>query len=132
MKKRFFKSILSMALVMSMVVPSYPLTSQAAETAVYEYEEAAVTNPVANSWYETTGTSGDGPASWAFDGNPSTHWHSNWGDADTGNPHASAFTWATVSKIPAFSEISSNREWIGGEFEIPVNFCVCLCMCIHT
>ena len=116
MRKRFFKSVLSLVLALCMVMPSSLLTAQAAEDVVYEYEEAAVLNPVANSWYETTSTSGDGPASWAFDDNSSTHWHSNWGTAADGNPHASAFTWATVSEIPAFSEVSSNREWIGGEF----------------
>ena len=128
MKKRFFKTMLSLVLVLCMVMPSSLLTAQAAENVVYEYEEVAVTKPVANSWHETTGTSGDGPAAWAFDNNSSTHWHSNY-TADVvengivTNMYADgvASLWGTVNPVPDFSAIETGRVWIGGTFEKAAN-----------
>mgnify|MGYP006336459911 CR=1 FL=1 len=46
MKKKFFKKVLSFALALSMVIPSTPIAVEAADSAVYEYEEVAVTEPV--------------------------------------------------------------------------------------
>lgn len=97
----------------------------AAETsAVYEYEEVSVTNPVSNSWHVTSGSSGDGGPEWAFDQNSSTHWHSNYtgdvkdSDGTIINRYADsvASLWGEVSEIPEFYEIENSRVWIGGEF----------------
>lgn len=38
----------------------------------------SASNASANSYYNTSGTTGDGPASWAFDDKDETHWHTNW------------------------------------------------------
>ena len=40
----------------------------------------SASNASANSYYNTSGTTGDGPASWAFDDKDGTHWHTNWAD----------------------------------------------------
>ena len=62
MKKRISALLLALAMVAGMVAPALSTDSYAAEnTAVYEYEEAAVVNPVSNSWHEATATTGDIP-----------------------------------------------------------------------
>lgn len=69
------------------VTVNYTLTNDVSSTALAIKEGT----PYANSWYETTGTTGDGGASWAFDKNADgsaitgTHWHSNWGTATETN-----------------------------------------------
>lgn len=69
------------------VTVSYTVENDVASTAL----EIKGGTPCANSWYVTTGNSGDGGASWAFDkdenglANTATHWHSNWGDPTDGN-----------------------------------------------
>lgn len=69
------------------VTVSYTVENDVASTALAIKEGT----PYANSWYETTGTTGDGGASWAFDKNADglaitdTHWHSNWGTATETN-----------------------------------------------
>ena len=116
MKRKLLCFALSLAMVFSAFTPAF--TAQVnAETAVYEYEEVSVTNPVSNSWHVTTETTGDGPADWAFDNKSGTHWHSNYNATEGENKTGSELTWTSVSTIPAYSEVASSRAWIGGEFE---------------
>ena len=82
-----------------------------------EYTLVTVVNPVANSWNTGTTYPNDGGPSFAFNDNTGNWWHTNYGSAAEGNKNVGSFTNAQVSEIPAFSEISENRVWIGGEFE---------------
>ena len=120
MRKKISALLLGLVMVLSTLAPAFTADVYAEEgSVVYEYEEASVVNPVANSWTEPNGN--DGPADWAFDNNSATHWHSNWGEATDDNPHSNSLTWATVNEIPAYSEVASGRAWIGAEFEEPIN-----------
>ena len=119
MKNKLFKSVLSFVLAISMIVPSSVMMANAETStsrAAYEYEEVSVIEPVSNSWHETTGTSGDGPAAWAFDNDSNTHWHSNYTATSGENKVGTELTWTSVSTIPAYAEVASSRAWIGGEF----------------
>ena len=115
MKNKLFKSVLSFVLAISMIVPSSVMMANAETStsrAAYEYEEVSVIEPVSNSWHETTGTSGDGPAAWAFDNDSSTHWHSNYTATSGENKVGTELTWTSVSTIPAYAEVASSRARI--------------------
>ena len=122
MKKRFYALLLSLAMVLSSLSPAFTTQVNAAEITAYEYEKVTVTKPVANSYTVNspgTSPSGDGPASWAFDEYPASHWHTNY-DASLNtaeNINGSSLTWGTVSTIPAFADVVNSRAWIGGAFE---------------
>ena len=90
---------------------------QAEDVIEEEYTLVTVVNPVANSWNTGTTYPNDGGPAFAFNDNTGNWWHTNYGTAEDGNKNVGSFTNAQVSEIPAFSEISENRVWIGGEFE---------------
>jgi len=85
------------------------------------YEKVNVINPIANTWNTGTTYPNDGGPEFAFNDNTGNWWHTNYGGAEDGNKNVSSFTNEQVSQIPAFSEISENRVWIGGEFENVMN-----------
>ncbi len=118
MKKRILPIILSLLVVVNSFLPA--IGSIAADSGeqeiLYDYEKVAVTNPTANTWYVTSGSTGDGGADWAFDGNGSTWWHTNWGTATTENPLSGSMTWTAVTDVPAYADVAGSRAWIGGEF----------------
>ena len=91
------------------------------ESVFYEYNKVSVTNPIANTWYETSDASGDGGADWAFDGKANTWWHTNWGTGTNENPHSNTMTWAAVTEVPEFADVADNRAWVGGQFAEAVN-----------
>lgn len=119
MKKRILTAMLSFIIAFVAIVPSTLLNVSASDESViaYDYEKITVTNPVSNSWYVATGTTGDGGPEWAFDGNGSTWWHTNWGSAAEGNMLSSSAVWTSVSEIPAYADVAASRAWIGGQFE---------------
>ena len=92
MKKKILPIILSLLVVVNSILPAIGSVaadgSTGSQKVIYDYDEVSVTNPIANTWYETTGTAGDGGADWAFDGNGATWWHTNWGTATNENPSA--------------------------------------------
>lgn len=72
-----------------------------------------VSNPVSNSYKVTTGTTGDGGADFAFDGNPDSHWHTSYTEGE--NTLASSLDWNETTAPNTFEGVE-NRAWIGGEF----------------
>ena len=118
MGKRILSFLLSFAMVLGMI--AVPMEAKAEETdgvaIAYQYAKVPIQSPVANSWYAASSNTDGGPA-WAIDDNTGHWWHSNYGTATNENKSTGSFTNATVSEIPAFSSISSNRIWIGGKFE---------------
>ena len=110
--------MLSLFMVLGLLTPTMNV---AAEVTTAEYEKVEVVNPVANTWNNGTTYPNDGGPAFAFNGVTTNWWHTNYSTAETGNKLVGSFTNQQVSEIPAFSEISSDRVWIGGEFAEAVN-----------
>lgn len=126
MRRKISALLLSAVMVFSGLAPGGTKEAYGKETeSTYEYEEVSVKDAVSNSWHVTNNTSGDGGPEWAFDGNSSTHWHSNYtadvkdDDGNIINRYADSVDelWGEVSSVPEFFEIEDSRVWIGGSFD---------------
>ena len=114
MKKRMISFMLTLFMVLTSLAPAVNVS---AETTA-EYTQVNVVNPVANSYYNS---GNDGGPAFAFNGNNGNWWHTNYGNAATGNKPVGSFTNAQVSEIPEFYKVSDDRVWIGGKFDKAVN-----------
>ena len=122
MRKRIISFILSLAMVLSAIAPATEAQAAQITETVLTYEKVNVVNPTANTWYAQSHSTDGGPE-WAFNGETGNWWHMNYGTETTENKHKNSLTNATVdaNNLPAFSEISSTRAYIGGAFEEAVN-----------
>lgn len=93
MRKKSWKSMLGASMALLMSVTAVPVTALAegGEVNVYAYSKVTVTAEAsdANSYHGTTGTTGDGGANFAFDGNLNSLWHQNYGSG-TGSTGSTA------------------------------------------
>ena len=84
---RLRQKVISYLASFLMVISLFPTNTVLAQEE-YTYEPVAVTNAQADS--EEPTAQGDGPASFAFDNNYSTQWHTNWSNPSEGDktmPH---------------------------------------------